>query len=79
MNHPRPFAVLVATLAAGLVSGCGPQRIQTSAPPGQALIVLLPDPGDGTVGRVVVSNPAGAAELAAARESTSVSPNQPPG
>jgi outer membrane protein OmpA-like peptidoglycan-associated protein len=79
MNHPRPFAVLVATLAAGLVSGCGPQRIQTSAPPGQALVVLLPDPGDGTVGRVVVSNPAGAAELAAARESTSVSPNQPPG
>ena len=79
MNPPRPLAVLIATLAAGLVGGCGPQRIQTATRPGQALVVLLPDPGDGTVGRVVVSNPAGAAELAAARESTVIFPNQPPG
>ena len=78
MNHPRPFAGLIAALAAGLVLGCGPQRIRTSPPPGQALIVLLPDPGEGTVGRAVVSNPAGTADLTAARESTSVSPNQPP-
>jgi outer membrane protein OmpA-like peptidoglycan-associated protein len=41
--------------------------------------VLLPDPGDGTVGRAVVSNPSGAANLAAARESVSVSSNHPPG
>lgn len=82
MNPSRPLAVPIvpiATLAAGLVVGCGPQRIGTPTRPGQALIVLLPDSGDGTVGRAVVSNPAGAAELAASRESTSVSPNQPPG
>ena len=78
MNHPRPFAVLTATLAAGLVMGCGPQRIRTADRPGQDLVVLLPDPGDGTIGRAVVSNPAGAVDLTAARESTSVSLNQPP-
>jgi outer membrane protein OmpA-like peptidoglycan-associated protein len=79
MNHPQPLAVLIATLAAGLVAGCGLQRIETPTRPSQTLIVLLPDPDDGTVGRAVVSNPAGAAEFAAARESTSVSPNQPAG
>ena len=78
MNHPRPFAVLTATLAAGLVMGCGPQRIRTADRPGQDLVVLLPDPGDGTIGRAVVSNPAGAVDLGAARESTSVSLNQAP-
>ena len=78
MNHPRPFAVLTATLAAGLVMGCGPQRIRTAERPGQDLVVLLPDPGDGTIGRAVVSNQAGAVDLTAARESTSVSLNQPP-
>ena len=78
MNHPRPFAVLIPTLATGLVMGCGPQRLRTADRPGQDLVVLLPDPGDGTIGRAVVSNQAGAVNLAAARESTSVSPNQPP-
>jgi outer membrane protein OmpA-like peptidoglycan-associated protein len=78
MNHPRPFAVLIATLAAGLVMGCGPQRIRTADRPGQDQVVLLPDPGDGTIGRAVVSNQAGAVDLAAARESTSVSLNKPP-
>jgi outer membrane protein OmpA-like peptidoglycan-associated protein len=79
MNRPRPLAALIATLAAGLGAGCGPHRIQAPARPGQALVVLLPDPGDGTVGRAVVSNPAGTAELAASHESTSIFPNQPPG
>ena len=41
-------------------------------------MVLLPDPGDGAVGRAVVSNSAGSAELAAARESTTVAANQAP-
>jgi outer membrane protein OmpA-like peptidoglycan-associated protein len=79
MNSARLGAVLIATLAAAAVSGCGPKRIRTPARPGQDLVVLLPDPGDGTVGRAVVSNPSGAAHLAAARESVSVSPNTPPG
>jgi outer membrane protein OmpA-like peptidoglycan-associated protein len=79
MNSARLAALLIATLAAGAVSGCGPKRIRTPARSSQDLVVLLPDPGDGTVGRAVVSNPSGAVNLAAARESVSVSSNQAPG
>jgi outer membrane protein OmpA-like peptidoglycan-associated protein len=78
MSGVRPVAVLVAALVVGLVSGCGPRRVRTPGPPGQSLVVLLPDPVDGIVGRAAVSNPAGSVELAAARESTTVSPNKPP-
>jgi outer membrane protein OmpA-like peptidoglycan-associated protein len=78
MNHPRTIAVLIATLAAGLVLGCGPLHIGSHVRPGRDLIVLLPDPGDGTIGRAVVSSATGTAELAAARASILVSPNQGP-
>jgi len=78
MNDARRIAVLMATLAAGLVSACGPQRARTPERPGGDLIVLLPDPDGGTTGRVVVSNASGAADLATARDSTRVSANQPP-
>jgi outer membrane protein OmpA-like peptidoglycan-associated protein len=78
MNHPRPLAVSMTVLVVALVSGCGPKRIRTATRPGQSMVVLLPDPSDGTVGRAVVSNPSGTAQLAAARESTTVFPNQPP-
>jgi outer membrane protein OmpA-like peptidoglycan-associated protein len=63
-------------LAAGL-AGCGPKQV-ASARPGQTQVVLLPDPEDGAVGRAVVSNQGGAVDLAAARETTTVSPAQPP-
>ena len=78
MIAARPSAVLIATVAAGLVWGCGPRRVQTQPRPGQDLVVLLPDSDDGAVGRAVVSTPAGSAELAAARESIIVSQNRPP-
>jgi outer membrane protein OmpA-like peptidoglycan-associated protein len=78
MTGGRPIGILLATLGVTSVAGCGPQRVRTSASPGQSLVVLLPDPGDGAVGRAVVSSPVGATDLAAARESTSVSLNQPP-
>lgn len=78
MTDARPVAVLVAALAVALVSGCGPLRLRKSRPPGQTQVVLLPDPGEGTVGRAVASSPAGSVELAAARESTTVSPDRPP-
>lgn len=78
MIAARPCAVLIATVAAGLVWGCGPRRVQTQPRPGQDLVVLLPDSDDGAVGRAVVSTPAGSTELAAARESTIVSQNKPP-
>jgi outer membrane protein OmpA-like peptidoglycan-associated protein len=79
MNHTRSFSVLIATLVAVLLAACGPHRVKT--PPtraGQDLIVLLPNPDDGVVGKAIVSNPAGAVNLSAARESTTVSPNQAP-
>jgi len=78
MNDPRPLAVSMTVLIVALVSGCGPKRIQTAARPGQSMVVLLPDPSDGTVGRAVVSNPSGTAQLSSARDSTTVFPNQPP-
>jgi OOP family OmpA-OmpF porin len=78
MTHRRAVAVLIAALTAGLLAGCGPRRIRTPAPalPASDLVVLLPDPSDGKVGRVVVSNTFGTIELAAARASTSVLPNR---
>jgi outer membrane protein OmpA-like peptidoglycan-associated protein len=75
MTWARPVAV--AVLAACAMTGCGPKRISPLRP-GQAQVVLLPDPGDAAVGRAVVSNPAGGVALAAARESTTVSPGRPP-
>src|SRR3954447_21789822 len=75
MNSARPVAV--ALLAASAVAGCGPKRIAPLRP-GQAQVVLLPDPEDAAVGRAVVSNPAGGVELAVARESTTASPGRPP-
>jgi len=41
----------------GLTLSCGPKRIQPPSVPGQSVMALLPDPGTGTVGRAVVSNP----------------------
>jgi outer membrane protein OmpA-like peptidoglycan-associated protein len=72
--HSALIVVLAATFA-----GCGPHRVRSQAvPTGQTQVVLLPDPTDGTVGAVVVTNPAGSAELVAARASTTVVANQPP-
>jgi outer membrane protein OmpA-like peptidoglycan-associated protein len=78
MNHPRPLAVLIAALAAGVAAGCGPKRIRSAPLPGDTVVVLLPDPADGAVGRATVSNSAGTTELVGAREFTTVSPNKTP-
>jgi len=78
MKSPRPVAVLMAMSVAGLVWSCGPRQIRTPQRAGQDLVVLLPDPDTGEVGRATASNASGTANLAAARESTIVSANQPP-
>jgi outer membrane protein OmpA-like peptidoglycan-associated protein len=78
MTFGRPIAVLVAMLGIVSIAGCGPQRVSTTVPSGQSTVVLLPDPDDGAVGRAVVSNSVGATELVAARESTTINPNQAP-
>jgi outer membrane protein OmpA-like peptidoglycan-associated protein len=78
MNRPRPLAVLIAVLAAGVAAGCGPKRIRSVARSGDTVIVLLPDPADGAVGRAIVSNSVGSTELVGAREFTTVSTNLAP-
>jgi outer membrane protein OmpA-like peptidoglycan-associated protein len=76
--NARAVVVWLATLGVAASMGCGPKQVRTTVPSGQSVVVLLPDPGDGAVGRAVVSNSVGAAELTAARESTIVAPNQAP-
>lgn len=68
----------MAASAAVVAAACGPQRVRTPEPAGQAITVLLPDPETGVVGRVVVSNPHGASDLDGARESTSATANRAP-
>jgi len=78
MNSRRLIAALMAMSVAGLVWSCGPQQIRTPQRQGQDLVVLLPDTASGEVGRATVSNPSGAVDLAAARDSTIASAGQPP-
>jgi outer membrane protein OmpA-like peptidoglycan-associated protein len=79
MIDRRGPAALAAICAVGLMTSCGPRRIEPPERPGQTVTVLLPDSDSGTVGRVSVTNPAGTADLAEARASTATTTNQPPG
>jgi outer membrane protein OmpA-like peptidoglycan-associated protein len=71
---------LIAALAAGLLSACSVSRYFLAPRPGPSgdLLVLLPDPEDGAVGRATVSTPAGTVELAKPRDSTRTFLNLPP-
>ena len=70
MTRARTVVPLVV-LAAGLHTSCGWTRSRTPQPKGQTTVVLLPE-SDGSVGRAIVSNPAGVAELGTPRAATSV-------
>jgi len=75
-----PRHCLSALFAVAVAAGCGPTpRLQTAEPPPRDLVVLAPEPESGAVGRLVVTTPAGAIELAQARESTTVSAGGAPG
>ena len=79
MNRRQRISVLLASLlATGVVSACAMRSGRTSERPGQVLIVLLPDADSGTVGRVVISNPAGSTELSTAWASTRVTASRAP-
>jgi len=66
-------ARVLATGAIALAFGCvGRPTIAPRSAAGVTLVVLLPDPDTGLVGRAVVSNDAGTVELASARASTVV-------
>ncbi len=81
----RVALVLIVDLALQVVA-CAPRPIQTRTAPEPAsqghdlsdLIVLLPDPDSGTVGRATVSNAFGMVDLAGARAATVVARNQAP-
>jgi len=78
MNAAARVPVLMTMLVvAGLVSACAARSIGRDQP-GDVLVVLVPDADTGDPGRVVVSNPAGSAELATAWASTRVSITQAP-
>jgi outer membrane protein OmpA-like peptidoglycan-associated protein len=74
----RSTVLMAALVATGLVSACGLRSGRPPARPGQVLVVLLPDSDSGTVGRVVVSNPAGSTELSTAWASTRVTSSRAP-
>ena len=78
MKHRRGAAVLAALVVALPAWACGPRRVNTITRPGQDLVVLLPDGGDGPPGGAVVSNSVGTVTLTAERDSTTVTANQPP-
>ena len=74
----RSAAASAVALVVVALSACGPRPAQAPSPPGQTVVVLLPDPEDGKVGAAVATNPSGSVDLTTARASTTVSPNQPP-
>ncbi|HXD17799.1 MAG TPA: OmpA family protein [Vicinamibacterales bacterium] len=80
MNGRRHLVALtIAACAAGSLSACGRSRVHTPERPHDSTVALLPDPDDGVVGKAVVTNASGTADLAAARASTRVQNNQAPG
>jgi outer membrane protein OmpA-like peptidoglycan-associated protein len=74
MTRARRLTLLLVTCAVPLAGACASASRKVPPPelPGQALVVLLPDPETGSIGRAIVSNTAGRVELSAARDSTVV-------
>lgn len=67
------LVVILATVA------CAPTPVPTApAPPARDLVVLVPDPESGHVGRAVVTTGAGAVELTTAGATTSAAAGQAP-
>jgi len=74
----RLIVVIVTTIAAAMAAACAPKRPAVPAAPAATLVVLLPDAESGPTSRVVVSSRAGAVQLAAPFDTTSVSTNGAP-
>jgi outer membrane protein OmpA-like peptidoglycan-associated protein len=77
MNARRAIGVLTAALAVGVGTACAKPALPDPEPR-QDLIVLLPDPGSGSVGRATVSNSSGRVDLAASHDSTRIAPSGAP-
>jgi outer membrane protein OmpA-like peptidoglycan-associated protein len=74
MTPPRLSALLAVTTCAVMTIACAPRqaRVPGSASKEATLVVLLPDPATGIVGRASASNKAGSADLAKAGDATLV-------
>jgi len=68
MTRLQHVTAVVVLVAAG--GGCAGHRLATTPAARHEMIVLLPDPDDGSVGRAIVSTPTGTAELAGAYAAT---------
>jgi outer membrane protein OmpA-like peptidoglycan-associated protein len=67
MRVPALALVCIAVAVA-----CGPRRVAAPSPGGPDLIVLLPDPDSGAVGRASVANQTGTVDLDGERAATRV-------
>ena len=72
-------ALTLAPLVAALAGACGPRRIAAPIEPGQALIVLLPDPESNTTGHATIWNKSGSIDLAGERDAVAVASDRRPG
>ena len=79
MIHATRWGTLLVTIAVTSGAACASRTVRAPETPGEALIVLLPDPETGHVGRAVVSNGRGRTELSSARESSLASSRRVPG
>ena len=77
MNNTLCVRAWPAIAAIGILTACGPKQIASPERPGQDVIVLLPD-ADKSVGAAGVSNPQGAIDLDAERETALVMINRAP-
>ena len=75
-------STLAVTIAVVLTGGCAARAVvpprEPARPVRPALIVLLPDPETGAIGRIRVSNPLAVVELSAPRTATHVTGNARP-
>ena len=70
---------LIVVACAVMLTGCGPRRVNAPGAADPSLVVLIADPDTGEVGRVTVTNAAGAAvDLATDRASTRVTARRAP-
>lgn len=74
----RQASLLLIVASIMLSPACATKRVKAPERPGQALVALLPDPETGAVGRAVVSNSRGRADLDEAREATLVTSEAAP-
>jgi outer membrane protein OmpA-like peptidoglycan-associated protein len=77
MRRYRPHVGALALVAASTAVACSPLHLPLRRHHGEDLVVLLRDEG-GTVGKAVVSNKAGSANLSGEGDATRVSTNRKP-